>query len=695
MNTRASTRKGRKRTQVGYGLLTGSLAGAMLYLLFSILSPAAPLAHAAPANQALSGSVSHDSAANFLATCTVLSGTFPAPQLDQITVSPVAGGELRLRPTLEDYFDAPEIDATLWISGYSNSAYPNVPPPQIANGAARLDANYLRAQQSFGAEMPVRFFEASARFVTAPDPVAYADIGFYRSMPPLRAVTETSSIRLFVAQTTIESFLTRHLFVRSKDGFFSPNAPPTQGAIDTVVDNWGDNQAAQLAGLDQFRTYRIRWGQNVTDYLIDGSQIITAAGGASQPLPHAGISTLPTYAFLYSQDPSFFGGGRSPLLVDWVRAGAYPAQGSYTSCALDAGAIVNWSRATITVNLPDGTALALESRTSQDGVAWSAWRSHPVAASGVIALENPGGRYFQYRVKPSTTDATLTPEVTAISVAYFGPKAVRVKPPTAFVNPNSQLAFSAVVLDLNDEVIVDYPAAITWSVVNSGGAIDSNGLFTAGEATSRFTDTVLATSPGLTPGSATVNIGSVPNITAGACCFGSEGAPLTLTVSANAAPHEQPLVFVWDVNDDGVFGDLVGEKVFYTFPKTGEYPVGVMATNAQGFTNTLQLTATVINVPPQIVAIEAPGAVKPGEIVTVTVTAVDVPAAVLSYAFDWNNDGVFDTPDQAGNQASTAFPLPGEQTIRVRVRDDDEGATEETTGVRVEPRQLFLPAITR
>jgi hypothetical protein len=120
-----------------------------------------------------------------------------------------------------------------------------------------------------------------------------------------------------------------------------------------------------------------------------------------------------------------------------------------------------------------------------------------------------------------------------------------------------------------------------------------------------------------------------------------------------------------------------------------------MATNAQGFTNTLQLTATVTNVPPQIVVIEAPGAVKPGEIVTVTVTAVDVPAAVLSYAFDWNNDGVFDTPDQAENQASTAFPLPGEQTIRVRVRDDDDGASEDTIGVRVEPRQLFLPAIVR
>ncbi len=695
MNTRASVLKNRKGTRVGYGMLIGALAGAMLYLLLSILAPATSSVYAAPSAQAISGSVTHDSSADFLASCTTLSGTFPAPQLDRTTVSPVAGGELRLRPTLEDYFDAPQIDATLWISDYSNTAYPNVPPPQIVNGVVRLDANYLRAQQGFGAEMPVRFFEASARFVTAPDPVAYADIGFYRSMPPLRAVTETSSIRLFVAQTTIESFLTRHLFVRSKDGLFIPNVPPTQGALDTVVDNWGDNPAAQLAGLDQFHTYRIEWDQNVTDYLLDGSQIITAAGGASLPLPHAGISTLPTYAFLYSQDPSFFDGGRSPLLVDWVRAGAYPAQGAYTSCALDAGAIVNWSRATISASVPAGTALALESRTSQDGVAWSAWRSHTVVASGVIALENPGGRYFQYRVKPSTTDVTLTPEVTAIAVAYVGPKSLRVKPPTAFINPNSQLAFSAVVLDLNDEVIVDYPATITWSVVNASGAIDSNGLFTAGALTSRFTDTVLATSPGLQPGSASVNIGSVPNITAGACCFGPEGTPLTLTVSVNASVHEQPLDFAWDIDNDGVFGDLIGEKVLYTFPKTGEYPLGVRATNAQGFTNTLQLTATVTNVPPQIVAIESPGAVKPGEIVTVTVTAVDVPAAVLSYAFDWNNDGVFDTPDQAGNQASTVFPLPGEQTIRVRVRDDDDGATEGTTGVRVEPRQLFLPAITR
>ena len=695
MNARTANLKLRKDVRVCYGLLMGCISGAMLHLLFSNLAPTTTAYAAQSTAQALSGSVTHDSSADFLAACTVLSSTVPAPQLDQITISPVAGGELRLRPTLEDYFDAPQIDATLWISGYSNDVYPNVLPPQIVDGVARLDANYLRAQQGFGAEMPVRFFEASARFVTAPAPVAYADLGFYRSLPPLRAMTETSSIRLFVAQTTIESSIPRHFYVRSKDGLFSPNAPPTQSALDTAVDNWGDNSAAQMAGLDQFRTYKIRWEQNATDYQIDGADIITAAVNTSQPLPHAGVSTLPTYAFLYSQDPSFFGGGRSPLLVDWVRAGAYPTQGSYTSCVLDATTVVNWSRATLSATVPAGAALAFESRTSQDGAIWSAWHSHSVAASGAISLVNPGGRYFQYRVKFSTADVTHTPEVTAISLAYFGPKAVQVKPPVVFVNPNSQFAFSAAVLDLNDEVITAHPAAITWSVVNAGGSIDNNGLFTAGAVTNRFTDTVLATSPGLLPGSATVSIGSIPTIMAGACCSGPEGVPLTLTVATIASPYELPISVAWDVNDDGVFGDLIGAIVFYTFPKTGEYPVGVMATNAQGFTNTLQLTATVINVPPRIVAIEAPAAVKPGELVTITVTAVDVPAAVLFYAFDWNNDGVFDTPDQAANQATTVFPLPNEQIIRVRVRDDDGGATEGTTNVRVTPRQLFLPAITR
>lgn len=667
------------------------------FLLLALAWPVYALPGAQPSGSAYTGVITYDVVDDFRAVCAALPDILPAPQQMQISISPAAGGELRLRPTLEDYFEGPQLDVSTWISGYSNPAYPTVASPQIVDGVLRLDANHVRAQQPFGGEMPVRFFEARARFVTAPYPVAYADLGFYRSLPPLRAVTETSSIRLFVAQTTIESATPRHLFVRSKDGLFKPSAPAAEGAIDTVVDNWGGASAAQMAGMNEFRTYAIYWDQNATQYLIDGSTIITAGEGSSQPLPHPGLSTLPTYVLLYSQDPSGFDGGRSPLLVDWVRAGAYPAQGRYTSCVLDAGAIVNWSRVAISTTIPPESAIIVESRTSQDGAVWSEWSAKPIASAGAtqLKLSNPGGRYFQYRLTLNATNPMYSPEVASFEVAYSGPKALRVNPAMAYVSPNQQVAFDADVIDGNDEVILGHRVPIQWSVINGGGAIDGAGLFTAGANSGRFTNTVQAQTPGLLASAATVNVGYAPAVSVELCCQGREGVPITLTAASDAAAHGAPLVFEWDVDGDGMFGDLTGETVTHVFPKTGQYPVKVLVTGSLGFTNTALATAVIENVPPQIVVITATDPVTPRQPVTITVTAVDVPAAILTYSFDWDQDGVFDVVEQAANVATTGFETPGTYIVGVRVRDDDGASSSGTVTVRVNPYSLYLPAVVR
>lgn len=696
-----SSKRGRLRHAItmlcigGAGLLT-------VLSTFTTAVKALSVGHSAP--QSISGSILHNTDAEFLAPCTVLPEYQSTPQTQQITVSPAKGGELRLQATLEDYFDAPQIDNTKWISGYSNPAYPGVEMPQIVDGVLRLNANYLRARHAFAAETPIRFFETRARFVTAPDPLAYGDLGFYRSMPPLRAVTETSSIRLFVAQTAIEADIPRHLYVRTKDGPFFPSDPPTTGVIDTAVDNWGASSAAQMAGLNQFRLYTIRWDQSETHYLIDGSPIVTTTEGASKPLPHGGVSTLPTYVFLYSQDPTFFGGGRSPVLVDWVRAGAYATQGSYLSCVFDAGELVNWSRIALSANIPQGTSVTVETRTSQDGAIWSGWYTAGVSESGAstLSMVNPGGRYFQYRVRLSSTSVMDTPEVEFVEAFYFGAQKLRVNPAVAYVNPLDQKQFNAETLDLNDEVIGGYQPPIQWAVVNDGGTIDNQGLFTAGVLSGRFTDTVLATSPGLLSGAATVNVGYAPDVHIALCCEGKEGVPITLTASLKNRDESLPpvlgwgaAIFEWDIDGDGGFGDLVGESVTHVFPKTGEYEVAVLVTSGLGFTNTASTTIAIANVAPQIVAIHVDSPVTVGKVVTVEVHAVDVPSAILTYAFDWNSDGVFDAPDQLSNQMTTTYDAPGVKTITVRVRDDDGAETLGTTEVQVELLRLFLPVIER
>lgn len=669
------------------------ICGAGLWMLMLLYDVQAGLVRMAVANMDLV--IAQDSRADFSAACAVLPELLAQPELTQITVSPVHGGELRLQATFEDYFDGVEIDSTRWISGYSNAAYPSVPPPQIVDGLARLDANYLRARNSIGAETPVRFFEASARFVTAPAPVAYADLGFYRSLPPLRVLTETSSIRLFVTQTTIESATPRHMYVRSKDGLFTPSTPPAQGALDTVVDAWGASSSAQFAGLNQFRTYAIHWGQTTTAYLIDGAPVITAPVGASQPLPHAGVSTLPTYVLLYSQDPSFFDGGRSPLLVDWVRAGAYAAQGSYTSCITDAGQVVNWSRLTLSATVPAGTEILLESRTSQDGVSWSSWTPAGAVVHGVSTVPTyaPAGRYFQYRATLRTTDVRVSPELGRIERAYFEPVAVRVQPALAFVNPTNEFAFTGEVIDRNAEPLLGYPASPQWAVVNGGGAINANGVFRAGGVTGSYTDTVVATIPSLTPGVASVRVGVAPTVTVNVCCPGLEGVPITLTASSSVGDQRTSHHYSWDLNGDDVFDDAVGATVTYIFPKEGDYPVQVLAANSLGFTATAQAVAKIVNVPPQIVAIQTNSPVRPLEPLTIEVIAVDVPADILTYAFELNDDGVYGVAET--NRVTTNYATPGTRTIRVRVHDDGGGEAVGSQVVVVEPFQLFLPLTVR
>lgn len=676
------------------GVVMAWMAGTGIFVMLMVLNG---WGAAQAESQELSAVSRQDTQAEFLSACTILPEVFPAPVLSQSSVSPVRGGELRLQPTIEDYFDAPEINSTLWISGYSNDGYPDVPSPQSIGGVLRLDANYLRAQQPFGAEMPVRFFEASARFVTSPYPVAYADIGFYRSMPPLRAMTETSSIRLFVGQTVIESELPGHMYVRSKDGLFSPSAPPTKDAIDTLVGNWGESQAEQMAALDQFHTYAIHWDQSETNYLIDGSPIITTPLGLSKPTPHAGISTLPTYVFLYSQDPTFFGGGRSPLLVDWVRAGAYPAQGSYTSCIQDAGEAVNWSRITLSASVPAESGVVVESRTSQDGMAWSDWNATSAVASGVtvLSMTNPSGRYFQYRVIFSTMNPAITPEVEMVESGYFGAQVVQVTPAATFITPGDVFSFQATVLDANGEKMVAYPTPVAWSVVNGGGTIDSKGQFTAGFTPGNFVDTVMAAIPGLKPGNATVTVGNAPLATVQVCCEGKEGVPLLLSAAVEPNPEHPPLYFQWDLNNNGEYNDATGATVEYTFPQEGDYPVAVLVTNSLGFTNTARTSVTVLNVAPQITAVNTNSPVAPGAEVTVEVLATDVPGDLLLYSFDWNDDGEFDVIAQPSNRALRVFDAIGEHNIRVRVQDDGGGEALATVAVRVEQHRVFMPLTLR
>ena len=137
------------------------------------------------------------------------------------------------------------------------------------------------------------------------------------------------------------------------------------------------------------------------------------------------------------------------MQVDWVRAGQYPATGTYESCVYDATGVVNFRNASWLADVPTGSGLTIQTRTALDNPStWSAWSTAINAASVASAtLNNPSGRYFQYRLNFTSSSLIQSAELRQIHVNYFGPTSIDVTPARPTVNPGATQQFTAAVTD--------------------------------------------------------------------------------------------------------------------------------------------------------------------------------------------------------------------------------------------------------
>ncbi len=360
------------------------------------LGPVIPrgVAGVSVADAQVSGAITHTTAADFGAGCAGLSN---------VSVVEVNGGEVRLTPTLEDYFTGTSVNLTRWITGTTYVWYPS--QPVVGGGVLTLDGNWVRSQQNFNAIRP-RFIEARAQIRINAHPPSWPDVGFYRALPPLAygsgPYPTTSALRIFVFPHDAAPY------ARGRDGDAS------NPLIDLPL-------PTPTPDLTQYHAYRIEWEAAQARFYIDGALQTTMTG----------TNTLDAWVFLYSQDPQTFDGGRSPTRVDWVRAGAYPASGTYTACALDAGGTVSWLTLTGTTDLPSGTGVAYETRTSSDGLNWSVW----TATTGAV-INSPIGRYLQYRAALTTSNSLNSPELRQVVAAYGPPPTpTPTRTPTATATP--------------------------------------------------------------------------------------------------------------------------------------------------------------------------------------------------------------------------------------------------------------------
>jgi hypothetical protein len=661
VNLFSVTRRGHKRlTKTGAYAMTLVPAAALLLLMHIALTSPPRRAYAQTGN---SGIITQTTTADFGAVCAVLTDT---------SVANTAGGEIRLRPTLEDYFDGTEVNTNTWVISVSNPQSGGSVSVTVSGGLATIEGSYLRSQQNLQGTQP-RFFEASARLVTGTLTPSRPDLGFYRELGPLYypesgPFPTTSALRLFISRDTGSASPT-YLYVRSRDG------------NNAVFSDTNLSDLNSLISLTLTSTFRINWGLTETDYLINDNPVNIDSGVS---LPHEGLSNLDTWAFLYSQDP---GSAVSPLVVDWVRAGRYNNTGTYVSCAQDAGRISNWGTLVASTTTPAGTGIAFSTRTSNDGATWTSWAN----LSG-IAITSPSGRYLQYRAEFTTSDVLQSPEVQQVVLTYFGPNSLNIVPPSAALNPGASQQFNAQVFDQNSNTIAGYTN--TWSAVNGGGTINSTGLFTAGLPSGTFTGTVQVVAASLTQ-TATVTVNALPPIAdAGGPYNGIEGQVVALSGMGSNDPNGGSLSFAWDLDNDGSFDDSTSPTPLYQWNDQGNYTVALSVTKSNGQSATDTANVTITNANPIITSITNTSPELKGSPITFTVLASDVVLDPLLYSFDWTSDGTYDIVDQVSNIASHAYPVSGNFTATIRVRDGDGGQAIGTSPVRVNDAQVTINSVT-
>ena len=142
------------------------------------------------------------------------------------------------------------------------------------------------------------------------------------------------------------------------------------------------------------------------------------------------------------------------------------------------------------------------------------------------------------------------------------------------------------------------------------------------------------------------------------------------TAIADDPEKEAITSFLWDFDNDGQYDDAAGATVPWTFTKAGKYPVKVKVTDARGAAGLASREANVANTKPLATFAWDPGSPNPRDVVTFTSTSIDPDGSITKIEWDTDSDG-FD--DGTTPKVTKAFLTPGNQTVRIRVTDDNGG----------------------
>ncbi|MHB1862020.1 MAG: ice-binding family protein, partial [Gemmatimonadaceae bacterium] len=241
-----------------------------------------------------------------------------------------------------------------------------------------------------------------------------------------------------------------------------------------------------------------------------------------------------------------------------------------------------------------------------------------VAGGGTIngaglftAGTTPGTYTNTVKVTSGSISSTATVLVTA------GPLAtITVTPTPATMAIAGAQQFTAVGKDLGGNVVAISP---TWTVVAGGGTLSNAGLFTAGNTTGTYTNTVRASSAGIA-GFATVIVTSGPlasiTVTPNPVSVQAAGTQQFIAVGKDGSGNVFLITPVWSVvNGGGTIGSSSG--LFTAGNTAGTYPNTIQATSG-AISGTATVTVTAAPPPPSIVNLgtAAPNGIMAGTAVT-------------------------------------------------------------------------------
>jgi PKD repeat protein len=175
-----------------------------------------------------------------------------------------------------------------------------------------------------------------------------------------------------------------------------------------------------------------------------------------------------------------------------------------------------------------------------------------------------------------------------------------------------------------------------------------------------------------------VTVNNVPPIAeAGGPYTGVEGQPIVLSGTAVDVPADA-LTYEWDLDDDGTF-DVAGQTVTTAWNKAGVYKVTLRVTDDDGGIGLDEVLVTVSNAPPTAEA-GGPYSGDEGSPIQLIGTGTDPAGDPLTYAWDLDYDGVFETP---GQKVIYAWPDDGVYTVTLRVDDGQGGVATDDAIVTV------------